>query len=220
MEKGIYITQSKYIKEILETFGMKDSRPVSTPMASILKLSRNDDIAEVNQTLYRSMIGKLQYVVHNRPYIILEAGIVARFSANPKENHMMTMKRILRYLKGIEDYGLYYKKIEKFELKVYTDVDWARNMDDRKSASGGAFFLGKRLVSWTRKKHNCISQSIAKAEYVAIIINCSNLVWIKKLLKGMKEEIIDPIVIFCDNTSSINISKNPMMDTKTNHIAI
>ena len=64
------------------------------------KLSKNDELGEVNQTLYRSMIGKLQYVVHNRPDIALSVGIVARFSANPRENHLIAVKRIMRYLKG------------------------------------------------------------------------------------------------------------------------
>ena len=64
----------------------------------------------------------------------------------------MAMKRIMRYLKGTKEFGLYYKKNEKFELRAYTDVDWARNIDDRKSTSGRAFFLGKRLVTWTSKK--------------------------------------------------------------------
>ena len=91
----------------------------------------------------------------------------------------MVVKRVMRYLKGTEDFGLYYKKNEKFELRDYTDADWAKNIDDRKSTSGGAFFLGKRLVTWTSKKQNCTSQSTAKAEYVATAINCTNIVWIK-----------------------------------------
>ena len=65
---------------------------------------------------------------------------------------MMVVKRILRHLKGTKDYGLYYKKNDKFELKVYTNADWARNVDDRKSTSGGAFFLGKIWVSWKQRK--------------------------------------------------------------------
>ena len=107
------------------------------------KLSKNDELVEVNQTLYRSMIGKLQYVVHNRPDIAFSVGIVQRFFANPTENHLMEVKRIMRYLKGIEDFVLYYKMNEKFELRAYTDVDWGGNIDDRKSTSGGALFLGK-----------------------------------------------------------------------------
>ena len=81
---------------------MEDSKPVSTPMVARHKLSKNDETPKVDQTLYRSMIGKLQYVIHSRPAIALAIGIVARFSTNPKENHMMVVKIIMRYLKGIE----------------------------------------------------------------------------------------------------------------------
>ena len=85
----------------------------------------------------------------------------------------------MRYLKGIEDYCLYYKKKDNFELRAYTNADWNGNIDDRKSTSGEAFFLRKWLVSWTSKKKNCISQSIAKAKYVAIVVNCTSVVLIK-----------------------------------------
>ena len=145
-KNGIYITQSKYIKEILKKFGMEDSKPIGTPMTTGQKLSKNDDSKEVDQTTYRSMIGKLQYVVHTRPDIALAVGMVARFSVHPKESHIM------RYLKGTQDYGLWYKLGGNMDLKVSTDVDWVGRIDDRKSTSGGAFFLGKRLVSWTSKK--------------------------------------------------------------------
>ena len=90
--------------------------------------------------------------MHNKPDIALAVGIAAICYANPKENHLMAVKKIMRYLKGIEEYGLYYKKNEKFELRAYTDVDWAGNIDNRKSTSGRAFFLGRRLVTWTSKK--------------------------------------------------------------------
>ena len=116
---------------------------------------------------------------------------------------MIVVKMILRYLEGTWDYQLYYKKKDKFEWKVYNDAVWAGNVDDRKSTSGGTLFLGKRLVSWTSKKQNYISQSIIETEYVATTINYSNIVWIKQLLKGMKEEITELVVIFYDNTSSI-----------------
>ena len=131
----------------MKTFGLEDLKPISTPIVRGHKLSKADDSSKVNQTLYRSMIGKLQYVVHSRPDIALAIGIVARFSTNPKENHLMVVKRIMRYLKGIEDCGLYYKKNDKFELRAYTDVNWVGNIDDKKNTSGGEFFLGKRLVT-------------------------------------------------------------------------
>ena len=145
MKYGIYITQSKYVKENLKTFGMEDSKPVSTPMVIGHKLSKIDDSTEVNRTLYRSMIGKLKYIVHGRLDIVLAIGIVATFFANHKDNHLMVVKRIMRYLKEIEDYGLYYKKNDKFEFRAYTDSDWAGNIDDRKSTTGGTIFLRKEI---------------------------------------------------------------------------
>ena len=103
------------------------------------------------------MIGKLQYVVHIRPDITLVFGIVARFFANPRENHLMAVKRIMRYLKRTNDFGLYYKRSEKFELNAYIDVDWGGKIDDRTSTNRGALFLEMRLVTWTSKKQSCTS---------------------------------------------------------------
>ena len=133
---------------------------------------------------------------------------------------MMAIKRIMTYLKGTEDYGLWYKLGGNMDLKVFTDANWARSLDDRKRTSGGAFFLGKRLVSWTSKKQNCTSQSTAEEKYVAVAVNYSNIVWFKQLLEGMKVEIKNPIVIYCDNINAINISKNLVMHSKKKHIAI
>ena len=88
----------------------------------------------------------------------------------------MQIKRIMRYLKGTEHYGLWYKMGGNLDLNIFTDADWADNIDDRKRTSGGAFFLGKRLVSLTSKKQNCISQSTIEVEYVATTVNSSNIV--------------------------------------------
>ena len=102
MKDGIYITQSQYIREKLKVFGMEDSRPVRTPMSTRHKLCKNDDSKEVNQTTYRSMIGKIHYVVHTSLDIALAVGIVARFLANPRENHFMDIKRILDISKALK----------------------------------------------------------------------------------------------------------------------
>ena len=85
---------------------MEGSRKVGPPMSTRHKLSKNDDSKEVVQTTYRSMIGKIQYVVYTRLDVALIVGMVARFATNLKEDHMMSIKRIMRYLKGTKDYGL------------------------------------------------------------------------------------------------------------------
>ncbi|GLJ46748.1 hypothetical protein SUGI_0985860 [Cryptomeria japonica] len=173
VKNGIFISKTKYIREILKTFGMEDSKPVGPPMVIGCKLSKNDEANEVNETLYQSMISKLQYAVHSRPDIVQAIGLVARFAANPKATHMVAVKRIFRYLKGTDEYGLWYPHKGNFNLSVFTDANWAENIDDRKSTSGGAFFLGDRIVSWTSKKQSCISQSTAEVEYVVVAIKCT-----------------------------------------------
>ena len=95
----------------------------------------------------------------------------------------MAVKRIMRYLKGTDDFGLYYRRTEKNELNAYTNADWGGNIDDKKSTSRGALFLGRRLVTWNSKKKSYTSQSTTEAEYVAAAINCTNIAWIKHLLK-------------------------------------
>jgi hypothetical protein len=92
---------------------------------------------------------------------------VARFQAEPKESHVQAVKRIFRYLKGTIDLGLWYPSKESFTLKEYSDVDWERSIDDRKSTSGRAFFLGESLVVWISKKQSSISLSNTEAEYIA-----------------------------------------------------
>lgn len=198
---------------------MDESKADGTPMVTRIKLSKEDTTGEVDQTLYKSMIGKLQYVVHSRPNISLDVGIIARFQSNPRGIHMNVMKIIFKYLKGTDDYVLQYKQEDDFNLKVYIDVDWDENIDDGISTSGTTFFLGERLITWINKKQSCISQSIVEAEYV-VAINCSNIVSIEQLLEGMQEEVIELVTICCDNTSAINISEKLVMHEKTKHISI
>ena len=122
---GIFISQSKYLKDMLHKFGMKDNSPVCTPMVTGCKLSKEDKSPSLDQTVYRSMIGNLLYLTASRPDIMQAVGLVARFQANPKESHMIAVKRILRYLKGTIDYGLWYPKDENFDLKAFSDAGWA-----------------------------------------------------------------------------------------------
>ena len=120
---GIFISKSKYIKEMLKKFGMDDRKPVSTPMTTGCKLSKDDESKEVDQKLYRSMIGSLLYVTTSRLDVMHAVGLVARFQANPKETHVLAIKRIFRYLKGTTKFGLLYLKGNELPLVAYMDVD-------------------------------------------------------------------------------------------------
>ena len=218
--EGIFITQTKYIKEMLKKFQMEDCKPVSTPMITGCKLSKDDESKEVDQRLYRSMIGSLLYVTASRPDVMQAIGQVARFQAAPKENHIIAVKRIFKYLKGTVDFGLWYPKGNDLTLIAYSDADWAGCVDDRKITSGIAFFLGGCLVSWSSKKQSSMSLSTAEAKYIAATACCTQILWMKQTLQDIQVTCNEPIPILCDNTSAISISKNPVVHSKTKHIPI
>jgi hypothetical protein len=199
---------------------MENCAPVSTPMTTSCKLNKDDDAPEIDQTMYRSMIGSLLYLTASRPDIMQVVGLVGRFQSNPKETHVLAVKRIFRYLQGTIDYGLWYSKNTDLILRAYTDADWVGSIDDRKSTSGGAFFLGSCLVSWLSKKQTSISLSTTKAEYIVATSCCTQVLWIKTNLKDIQVPCDQPVSIMCDNTSAINLSKNLVQHSKTKHIPI
>ena len=160
------------------------------------------------------------YLTASRPDILLAVGLVARYQAAPKQNHLLEVKIILIYLQGTTQYGLWYPKGKSFTLTAYIDADRASCVDDRKSTSGGAFYLGESLVAWLSKKQTTISLSIAEAEYIAAVACCTQVMWMKQTLQDMKVSIDEPISLKCDNTSAISISKNPVLHSKTKHIPI
>ena len=151
---------------MLKKFGMEYCKPVSTPMITGCKLSKDDESKEVDQKLYRSMIGSLLYVTTSRPDVMQAVGLVARFWANPKGAHVLEIKRIFKYLKGTKKFGLWYLKGNELTLVVYIDVDWEGSIDDRKSTSWATLYLGDYLVSWSSKKQPLVSLSTSEAKYI------------------------------------------------------
>eukprot|EP00253_Pinus_taeda_P025002 PITA_25002 len=120
---GIFLSQTKYLKQILKKYGMEDSKPVCSPMVTGSSLSANDDSTTAHQPTYRSMIGNLLYLIGTQPYNMHAMGIVGRFQANPKEAHLQAVKRIFKYLQGTQNYGLWYPRDTNLTLHAYIDAD-------------------------------------------------------------------------------------------------
>ena len=165
------------------------------------------------------MIGSLLYLTASRPDIMFSVCLCARFQSCPRESHLSAVKRIFKYLAGTIEIGLWYPKFTSFDLIGYSDADFAGCKVDRKSTSGTCHFLGNSLISWHSKKQNSVALSTAEAEYVAAGSCCTQILWMKQTLEDYDLRY-DHIPIRCDNTSAINLTKNPIQHSRTKHIEI
>ncbi|GAU39793.1 hypothetical protein TSUD_219680 [Trifolium subterraneum] len=181
-EDEIFISQEKYVNDLLKKYKMNESKIMSTPMHPSTSLDKDEKGKDVSEKEYRGMIGSLLYLTASRPDILFAIGLCARFQTSPKESHLTAVKRIFRYLVGTPDVGLWYKKGSHFDLQAYCDADYAEDKVERKSPSGACQFLGEALVSWCCRKQNTIALSTTEAEYVAASNCCSQVIWIKNQL--------------------------------------
>ncbi|GJY09401.1 retrovirus-related pol polyprotein from transposon TNT 1-94 [Tanacetum coccineum] len=214
---GIFINQSNYVLKILKKYGMDSCDPVGTPIEIKDKLDLDQNGSPVDATKYRNMIGALMYLTSSRPDIVHATCLCARYQAKPTEKHLKEVKRIFHYLRGTVNTGLWYTKDSGFELTVFSYADYAGCKDTFKSTSGGAQFLGEKLVSWSSKKQDCTALSTAEVEYVSLFACCAQVLWMRTQLTDYGFHF-NKILIYCDSKSAIAISCNLVQHLRTKHI--
>jgi hypothetical protein len=168
---------------------------------------------------YRTMIGSLLYLTASRPDIIFSIFLCARYQANPKESHLVALKRILKYVKCTLNFGLWYGRQTELNLIGFTDADFVGDKLDRKSTSVTCQFLGGSLVSWSSRKQTSMALSTAEAEYIAAGSYCTQILWMIQTLQDYNLRF-RKVSIMCDNISAIIISKNPVLHARTKYIKI
>jgi len=215
----IFLSQTKYCKEILNKFEMENYKEASTAMSTSYYMDVDLAGTIVDQTKFRGLIGSLLYLTTSRPDIMFVVCPCARFQSNSKESHFKAAKQILKYLKGTISVGLWYPSHSLIHLFGYYDSDFADCKLDRKSTSGTCHLIGLSLTSWHSKKQSCVTLSTAKAEYIATGSCCDQILWIKQQLEdfGLK---VNNVPLLCDNTSTINLTKNQIQHSRTKHIEI
>ncbi|PNX59879.1 cationic amino acid transporter 1-like protein, partial [Trifolium pratense] len=157
-----------------------------------------------------------------RPDLAYSVCLVARYMERPTNMHLTAVKRILRYLKGTLTNGIMYKSdTEKgFELVGWSDSDYAGDVNDRKSTTGFVFMLGSGAISWSSKKQPIVTLSTTEAEYVAAAACACQAVWLRSILSYLLKNQKICTQIYCDNSSSIKLSKNPIMHGRCKHIDV
>ncbi|GKE46080.1 retrovirus-related pol polyprotein from transposon TNT 1-94 [Tanacetum coccineum] len=170
---GILLSQKKYILELLQSAGLSNCNPVSSPMVTSSSLSLDDSTAFSNPVKYRQVVGSLQYVTLSRPDIAFAVNKVCQYMHALTENHWSAVKRILRYLHDMVEHGN-----PDTSLEAFLDADWAGDLDDRRSTGGFAIYLGSNLISWTARKQRTISRSSTEAEYKDLADTVPELTWL------------------------------------------
>ncbi|CAL0335162.1 unnamed protein product [Lupinus luteus] len=202
---------------------MDSAKPSVTPMATTCKLSKNDSKPFDNPTLFRSIVGALQYATITRPDLAFSVNKVCQFMSKPLEQHWVAVKRILRYLQGTMTFGIHLKAAVcpsmPIHLTALCDADWATDLDDRKSVSGACLFLGPNIIAWWSRKQQTVSRSSTEAEYRSLALASQELVWVESLLTELKVPYQTPLIL-CGNLSTVAMAHNPVLHNRTKHIEL
>lgn len=217
----ITISQASYIDKVVNKFNMGESNRISTPADVSTILTKSQDDCDVDFP-YRQACGSLTYAVTvARPDIAYSVGEISKFMENPNQSHVNAVKRILRYLNRTKYLGITYGKSESNELLIgYTDADYARDIDTRRSTTGFAFMIGGGVVSWRSQRQKTVALSTAEAEFMAVCDGVKECIWLRQLLKDIGCEQLNATKLMVDNQSAIRLVQNPEMHHRTKHIDV
>lgn len=180
-DTGLFLTQAKYAHDILVRAGLLDSKPVATPLSTSEQLFSSGS-AFSDSTLYRSLVGALQYLTITHSDLSYAINQVSQYLHAPTTDHFSAVKRILRYVKGIISYGLTFRHQSYPAIVGYSNADWAQCIETPRSTYGYSIFLGGNLVSWCAKKQPTVSRSSCESEYRAMANTAAEIIWITHLL--------------------------------------
>ena len=218
--QGLILTQRKYTMGLLKEFDCTHSSGAVTPLDCSIKL--HTDIGDVlsEPTLYRKLVGKLNFLTHTRPDIAFAVQHLSQFLQTPRVPHLQAAVHVLRYLKTEPTLGVLLHTDSELSMLAYCDADWAACSHTRRSISGYVIFLRKTLISWKSKKQQTVSLSSAEAEYRSMRRLVAELAWLSRLLNELTITTVTPIPLKCDNQAAIYIAKNPVFHERTKHIEL
>jgi hypothetical protein len=221
----IFLDQSRAVTDILKKFNMESINFIKEPLSPQTQLMPLDDSSAQTSQPYRSLLGSLMYMMTStRPDLTVSVSLLSQFMSNPSSQHWESGKKVIRYLKGTSNLALCFKPLKDIDtsdvITAFSDSDWAKDPSDRKSYSGYAVYIGDCLISWKCKKQTAVALSTAEAEYMALALVTTEVVWLRNLLEEIGLPQSKPTTIFCDNKSAIHMATNDVIGPKTKHISI
>jgi hypothetical protein len=217
---GIFLHQRSYIRKLLEKFKLQNCNSAKLPMDPKTQLQKNMGSPSVDPQLYRSLVGSLIYLTNTRSDICYAVSCVSRYMDQPEEIHLAAAKRILRYLSGTSNYGLFLLADSNNTLATFADADWGRDIDTRRSTSGILHKLGDSSIYWVSKMQPTVSLSTTEAEYRVLSDASKDIIYFRRLLAEIGIENTDPTTIMSDNQSCIRLVENPVLHSRTKHIGL
>jgi hypothetical protein len=200
---GYYLSQHKYLQDLITRSGLTDTRTTATPMELHLQLRPNDGTPLVDPSRYCQIVGSLVYLTITRPDIAHAVHILSQFVSAPTSIHYAHLLRLLRSLRRTASQRLFYAKSSPLQLHAYSDSTWANDPTDRRSVTGYCIFIGTSPIAWKSKKQNAVSRSSAEAELRALATTTTEIIWLKLLLNDLGVSCDASTPLFYDNTSAI-----------------
>ncbi|XP_019054587.1 PREDICTED: uncharacterized protein LOC109115245 [Nelumbo nucifera] len=216
---GIFLSQEKYIRGILQDTGMIDFKPAPTPMECQRHFTDSSSPSLTDPTQYRQLVGRLVYLTIIRPDLCFAVNCLSQFLHDPNTEHLDVALRVVRYLKGTSSFGIFMAAQNDLILRGFCDSDWSSCPLTRHSTTSYITMLGNSPISWKTKKQHTVSHSSAEAEYRAMAVTTSELLWLKRLLAELTISV-NSIPLHCDSKTALHIATKPVFHERTKHIKI